>query len=105
MLKVLYLPLGNQPGTIDGFKNAGVNLQVYDFWGRWEQTKNNTLVSNEFLTHVRQFQPNLIHMQLQFTGVIPPAVINEARAACPGVVISNWSGDCRAKAMPEFTSI
>lgn len=105
MLKVLYLPLGDQPGTIDGFKNVGVDLQFYDFWGHWQATKNKAAVEDQFLTKVRQFQPNLIHMQLQFTGVIGAQVLKEARAACPGVVMTNWSGDCRASAMPDFTRL
>jgi len=105
MLKVLYLPLGEQPGTVDGFKNVGVDLQVYNFWGHWEATKNRIAVENEFLTKVRQFQPHLIHMQLQFTGVLSANVLNEARAACPGVIMTNWSGDCRAHAMSEFTQV
>lgn len=105
MLKVLYLPLGDQPGTVDGFKNVGVDLQVYNFWGHWEQTKNKAAIENEFLTKVRQFQPNLIHMQLQFTGVLDAHVLKEARSACPGVVMTNWSGDCRAQAMSDFTKV
>lgn len=104
-LKVLYLPIGSQPGTEDGFRNVGVDLRVYDFWGHWERSKNREAVNTEFLTHVRQFQPNLIHMQLQFTGLLNPGILNEARKACPGVVITNWSGDCRDSAMQDFTRV
>jgi spore maturation protein CgeB len=105
MLKVLYLPLGNQSATEDAFRKVGVQLEVCDFWGIWEKTKNKTIVENDFLTKVRNFKPNLIHMQLQFTGVIEPHILNEARKICPGVTITNWSGDCRKNAMADFIKI
>jgi Glycosyl transferases group 1 len=104
-LKVLYLPIGRQPGTEDAFRNAGADLRVYDFWSHWERTKNREAINNEFMTHVRQFQPNLIHMQLQFTGMLNSQILDEARKACPGVIITNWSGDCRAQAMQDFTRV
>jgi hypothetical protein len=104
-LKVLYLPIGSQPGTEDGFRNAGVELRTYDFWGHWERCKQREMVNNEFIRHVREFQPRLIHMQLQFTGLLDVGILNEARKASPGVVITNWSGDCRASAMNDFTRV
>lgn len=102
MLKVLYLPIGNQTGTVDAWNAVGVQLEVYDFYGVWERTHNKTTVQQEFLNRVRKFQPNLIHMQLQFTDLISPAIIGEARKACPGVVITNWSGDVRNSVIPSF---
>jgi len=105
MLKVLYLSLGDQPGTRDGFRNVGVQLETYDFWGHFEQTKNKNIVAQEFLRRVREFQPNLIHMQLQFTGVIDAHILEEARKICPGVVMTNWSGDCRTSALGEYTKV
>lgn len=109
MLKVLYLPLnsaeGVQQGTYDAWHNAGVNLKICDFHRVWLQTKNKGEVSRDFLEKVREFQPHLIHMQLQFTGLIEPRVLEQARQLCPGVVITNWSGDVRAGAIKEFTKI
>ena len=105
MLKVLYLSLGDQTATATAFRNVGVQLEVYDYWSRWEQTKNSELIANEFMTKVRQFQPNLIHMQLQYTGVIKPHTLVGARQACPGVVMTNWSGDCRAVVQRYFVEI
>lgn len=104
-LKVLYLPIGHQPGTEDAFRNVGCELQVCDFWGIWERTKSREAVNNDFMNKVRGFQPNLIHMQLQFTGLLDSSVLAEARKACPGVVITNWSGDCRASAQNDFTRV
>lgn len=105
MLKVLYLPLGNQSSTADAFVNVGCQLEQYDFWTRWEQTKNRQLVEKEFLDKVRAFQPKLIHMQLQFTGIFDARVLHEARKICPEAVITNWTGDCRDHAMKEFVQV
>jgi hypothetical protein len=105
MLKVLYLPLGDQPGTEDGFRNVGAELEVCHFWKIWEQTKNKAAIENDFLTRVRRFQPNLIHMQLQFTGVVEAHTLHMARAACPTAVLTNWSGDCRTSAIGDYTKV
>ena len=105
MLKVLYLPIGAQTGTVDAWRKVGVELDVYDFHGVWDRTHSKGAVSQEFLNRVRAFQPHLIHMQLQFTGLIDAHIINEARKIAPGVVITNWSGDVRAGAIPNFTNV
>ena len=105
MLKVLYLSLGAQTGTCNAWREVGVNLLVYDYWTVWTQSNNKDRIKTEFLTQVKNFQPNLIHMQLQFTGLISAETLNEARRLCPGVIITNWSGDVRGIAPAEFTSI
>lgn len=105
MLRVLYLPIGAQTGTVDAWKKVGVELDVYDFHGMWDRTHSKATVSQEFLNKVRVFQPHLIHMQLQFTGLIDAHIIQEARKIAPGVVITNWSGDVRAGAIPNFTNV
>jgi len=105
MLRVLYLPIGSQTGTVDAWNKVGVELDVYDFVGLWERTRSKSTVSQEFLKRVRDFQPNLIHMQLQFTGLIDANILEQARKLSPGVVISNWTGDVRARAIPNFTNV
>lgn len=105
MLKVLYLSLGPQTGMDEAFENVGTKLEVFDFWGLWERTKSKGTVSHEFLSKVRKFQPHLIHMQLQFTGLIDASILEEARKSCPGVVITNWTGDVRASAQIPFTGV
>lgn len=105
MLKVLYLPIGSQTGTVAAWEQTGVKLQVYDFHGVWDRTHSKGTVCNEFLAIVKKFQPNLIHMQLQFTGLIDASVLVEARRLCPGVVITNWTGDVRASAQTNFTGV
>lgn len=105
MIKVLYLPIGSQPGMVEAFENVGVQLEVFDFLALWDRTHSKGTVSNEFLSRVKKFQPNLIHMQLQFTGIIDASIIEEARRLCPNVVITNWTGDVRASAQTQFTGI
>lgn len=105
MLKVLYLPLGSQPGMVDAFIDVGAQLEVFDFYGMWERTHSTGTVSHEFLTKVKQLKPDLIHMQLQFTGLLNASVIAEARRICPEVKITNWSGDVRDTAIPHFTNV
>ncbi len=104
-IKVLYLPLGKQTGMDDAFNNVGVQLEVFDFYSLWERTRNKNQVSSEFLQKVRHLKPHFIHMQLQFTGLIDPHTIAEARRISPGVVITNWSGDVRDTAIPSFVNI
>lgn len=105
MLKVLYLPIGSQTGTVDAWVQAGVQLEVYDFHGVWDRTHSKGTVCHEFLNKVKNFQPNLIHMQLQFTGLIDASVLQEARRLSPGVVITNWTGDVRASTQANFTGV
>jgi spore maturation protein CgeB len=103
MLRVLYLPIGHQPGMIEAFENIGAKLDVFDFCGLWDRTRSKGTVSHEFLSKVRTLQPHLIHMQLQFTGIMDASIIQEARNIVPGVVITNWTGDVRAQAQAQFT--
>lgn len=109
MLKVLYLPLNDadsvQQGMYDAWNNVGVQLQICDFYREWLRTKNKVSVEQDFLDKVRDFQPNLIHMQLQFTGLLNPSVLDRARQLCPGVVITNWSGDVRDSAIRDFVKM
>lgn len=101
MLKVLYLPIGNQPGTCDGFKNLGVDLRVYDFLTA-SQHNSKPNVNNKFLNHVKEFKPDLIHMQLQMTDVISNQTLVQARRIVPNAVITNWTGDIRKEPSKSF---
>lgn len=109
VLKVLYLPLNDADsvaqGMYDAWANVGVDLQICDFHRIWLQTKNKGAPAQDFLEKVRLFQPHLIHMQLQFTALIEPKTIEQARKSCPNVIITNWSGDIRNGAMKEFINV
>lgn len=109
MLKVLYLPLnspeGVQQGTYDAWTNVGAQFEVFDFYIMFLKSKNRQLIRQNFLKHVERFQPDLIHMQLQFTDIIDNGTLKQARRIKPGVIITNWSGDIRANAIPNFISL
>lgn len=109
MLKVLYLPLnspdGVQQGTYDAWANVGANYQVFDFYCMFLETKNNRIIRQRFLQKVKDFQPHLIHMQLQFTDIIDVETLKQARSICPGVIITNWSGDIRESAIKNFITL
>lgn len=105
MLKVLYLPLGEQPGTYDGWRSIGVELEIYDYWTDWLQNKNIESIKQRFLNKVRDFQPDLVHMQLQFTGAISADTLREAKRMCPKAIFVNWTGDVRADPPHAFTSL
>lgn len=101
MLKVLYLPIGEQKGTCDAFREVGVNLLVLDFLK--EATKlGNHGVNRKFVSLAREFKPDLIHMQLQMTNVISPTTLSEVRRNAPGAVITNWTGDIRVRPSSPF---
>jgi spore maturation protein CgeB/SAM-dependent methyltransferase len=108
-LRVLYLPLNDadnvQQGMYDAWNNVGVELKVFDFYRMWLNTKNKNKIQADFVQTVREFQPQLIHMQLQFTGLIDAATLRAARTACPNVVITNWSGDIRREAIFDFVTL
>jgi len=103
MLKVLYLPIGDQQGTVDGFLNLGCDLLVYDFW-TYSKTQNKNKTNEKFIEHVHKYNPDLIHMQLQLTDIITNDTLKQIRKIVPGVVITNWSGDIRSKPSKPFIS-
>ena len=109
MLKVLYLPLNDadnvQQGMYDAWNKLGVNLQIFDFYRQWLHTKNATQIQLDFIQKVQDFQPHLIHMQLQFTGLIHIETLAKVRHVCPNVVITNWSGDIRPEAIHDFVKL
>jgi len=99
VITVLYLPIGSQPGTADAFKQAGVQLHVFDFLAAGDRA------NAEFLRLVEKYQPDLVHMQLQMTRAITPDTITQARRICPKAIFTNWSGDIRKQACNYFVSI
>ncbi len=109
MLKVLYLPLNDsnnvQQATYDAWNEVGVKLQIFDFNRVYLTTKNKNSVIEGFLRAVKEFQPKLIHMQIQFTGLLSVDALQKARQLSPGVIITNWTGDCRANPDQSFVKL
>jgi glycosyltransferase involved in cell wall biosynthesis len=100
--RVLYLPLnarlGTQKATELAFIRAGFDLCVVDYL--------HTSHPNQSLVRlVELFDPDWLHMQLQFTDVIKPETLKKIREISPDLVITNWTGDVRAEAKQEFVEI
>lgn len=109
-MKVLYLPLGDQQSVVKAFQNTGVELRVFDFLGIFQNYLNQGMsngssdqrMSNQFVDVVREFKPDLIHMQLQMTGLMTSEALIEAKNIVPNVVITNWTGDIRQHTSESF---
>lgn len=108
-LKVLYLPLNDatneQTGMYDAWRKIGVNWKVFDFYRQFLRTRGKAQLQLDMIAAVKEFQPDLIFMQVQFTGLIDSATLTECRRACPKVIITNWSGDIRQSAIFEFITL
>jgi len=104
-MRVLYLPLGDQPGTEKAFRNIGMDLTSFNFWDYYQSNPNNNALNQKFLEYVDSCKPQWIHMQLQMTGLLSTEILNRARQISPGVIISNWSGDVRKNPSMDFISI
>jgi spore maturation protein CgeB len=110
MTKVLYLPLNYGPiiqtGTYDAFREAGCELQIFDYFTKYlNNRKRVKKVREEFIREVRSFQPDLVHMQIQHTNVINGAAVKAAKSAAPKAIFSNWTGDVRSFVPPTFRDV
>lgn len=109
MLKVLYLPL-NTPGNIqtgmyDAWNNVGAQLHIFDFYMRFLEVKSATQVRREFLAMVDRLKPDLVHMQLQFTGVFDFETLQKAKSISPSSIFINWMGDIRKDISKDFLTL
>jgi len=96
--KVLYLPLGKQAGTINAFNKYNVDLKVFEYM--------DFIDANErLLQEVKDFKPDLIHMQLQYTHKISSQTLSKIKTEFPKTIITNWSGDVRVPVPSYFTNI
>lgn len=111
MIKVLYLPLnvgGNkQEPMYNAFREMeNVSLEIFDYYGLYEETKNANLVNQKLLDVAVAFQPDLVHMQLQMTRVIKLDTLRKLRRAMhQKIIITNWSGDVRDKIQQEMLEL
>lgn len=102
MLKVLYLPIGKQPGMEKAFHSHGVSLRVFDFLLEEKQSK--AQANSNLISIASEFKPDLIHMQLQMTNVITNETLIAIRKKIPNVIITNWTGDIRKEVCGEFVN-
>jgi len=97
-VKVLYLPANNeqikQTGVEDAFVDAGFQLASFDFRNCFNYTNGQNCI-NTLRQTIRDYKPNWIHMQLQYTGFVPARTLKEIKIENPNTIITNWSGDVR----------
>jgi spore maturation protein CgeB len=108
-MKVLYLPLNTpqtiQTGMYDAFNDIGVDLHIFDFYQKSITGTSATIIREEFINMVDNLQPNLVHMQLQFTNEINSETIIAAKRKSPKTIFTNWTGDIRTNVPGEFIDI
>jgi len=100
-LRVLYLPV-YEPGSYYAAQKAQ-KRGLRDAFGRcglvWEIDYCNEPF--DLVAAVRQWQPDLLFMQLHSTETINASLIAEARAAKPDMAVVNWNGDVYARHLTE----
>lgn len=99
MVRVVYTPLNFgdvvQDGVYDAFEQAGCELKVFDYMNKYIHSKNNRNIRAEFINEIRNFQPDLLFLQIQHTTVLDYKTIIEAKNACSKMKVVNWTGDVR----------
>jgi spore maturation protein CgeB len=109
MTKVMFLPLNFgdvvQDGVYDAFREAGCELDVFDYMSIYLHRKNVRSVRTMFVDKVRSFRPDLLHMQLQHTTVIDSATIQAIKKDFPKTIVSNWTGDVRNYVPPTYRKV
>lgn len=110
MVKVLFLPLNYgeviQSGVYDAFRDAGCELEVFDYFSIYEGNRKRTnIVREQLITKVTQFKPDLIHMQIQHTTVIDFGTILKIKKMLPNCTVVNWTGDVRNNVPGTYRNI
>jgi spore maturation protein CgeB len=109
MTRVMFLPLNygdiQQDGVYDAFREAGCELEVFDYMSIYLHRKNVKTVRNALIDKVRSKRPDLLHMQLQHTTVIDGKTIHTIKNEFPNTIISNWTGDVRNYVPPTYRRV
>lgn len=106
-VKVMYLPINGaviQTGMCDAFEQTGVELNVFDYYRNFMNSKNKAKIKEDFKNTARSFQPDLIHMQLQFEDIINEEDLIAVKKELPNVIITDWTGDIRKDVPWTFSS-
>lgn len=107
--KVLFLHFTdnniNQMGLTEGFIDNGFKICTFCFNGSFDENGFET-TQKAILALGKTFQPDWIHMQLQFFHqMVAPDTIKRLREICPNAYITNWTADIRSVAVPYFVEI
>ena len=95
-----------QDGVYDAFREAGVDLQVFDFYHVYQtHRKRKNIVKEQLLKKALGFKPDLIHMQIQHTNIIDGRIIQTIKSRLPNTIISNWTGDVRVYVPSSYRDV
>lgn len=100
MTRVIYAPINFgdvvQDGVYDAFRQAGCDLNVFDYVHKHLSTgQNDHRVREEFLDNIKRFQPDVAFLQIQHMGIIDGETIRRAKDLCRKCIMVNWTGDVR----------
>lgn len=106
-MKLLYLPLHADEfptGTARAFLNHSDVNSYTEFDYLEEERSGRTADLNRQLNEiVEDFQPDIIHMQLQETKKILPETLLDIKRRRPGIILTSWMGDWRPS-VPAYTN-
>lgn len=108
-MKVLFLPLNYgevvQEGVYDAFRQTGAELEIFDYYYYHNNKQGIKNIRSMFIQKMRDFRPDLLHMQIQHTHIIDAESIRQARSFSPHTKVVNWTGDVRNYIPPTYLSV
>lgn len=108
--RVMFLPLNfgdvKQQGVCDAFRQAGCELDVFDYFAIYDHNrKKERIVREKLIQRAQAFKPDLLHLQIQHTSVIDGATIGKIKSNFPRCIVTNWTGDVRNYVPKQFKRI
>ena len=99
-MKIFYCPL-NEPGSEQlgpaaAFECGFESSTIFDYRALGRTGGSPATIGQKFLNMVLSIRPDVIHLQVQESGQIPPASIAEVKKRLPNTIITHWTGDVRA---------
>lgn len=120
-MKILYAPItvpnGLQLGTARALMGVGetqlINYRAWGtgavsgeagVWGRFRARVDSAIALRRgrkvFLQAVKNFCPDVVHMQIQQDPLVDPRLLQTIRQEFPGIILSHWTGD-RRRTIPD----
>lgn len=101
MIKILFAPLNYssvvQTGWYDAFREAGAQLEIFDYHAEYQAYRRKVGRVREYLLNkVKSFKPDLVFLQIQHTNIINGGTIAQIKQILPQAKIVNWTGDVRS---------
>lgn len=108
-MKLLYAPL-NEPGSEQigpekAFRRAFDSVTIFDYRALGRAGDSAETIGTKFVNMASSVKPDVIHLQVQDSGQIPPDSITEVKRRIPHVFVSHWTGDVRSAVSPYLSNI